>query len=61
MADKLQDIVAEQKKVASNALLKLPEGETKNELKKLLVKASSGKVSLEDAQREIDKIVRNAS
>lgn len=61
IADRLQGVVGQQMSKAKEALLSLPEGETKKNLESLLRKASSGKVSHEDAQRELEKIVKNAN
>lgn len=57
LADKLKNVASKQMEAANKALLNLPEGETKDKLKDLLRRASTGKVSVEKAQEEINKIV----
>jgi hypothetical protein len=59
IADKLKSVVDSQMNAAKNALLSLPEGETKAKLMTLLKQASTGKLSHVDAQRELDKIVKH--
>lgn len=59
IAGQLKDVVNKHKANAEKALLSLPEGKTKEDLKSLLRKASSGKVRQEDAQRELAKIIKN--
>lgn len=61
IAGQLQNVVSEQMKQAKQSLEGIPEGETKRKLTDLLSKASKGGVTQEDAQREIEKIVKNAS
>ena len=60
IAGQLKDVVSEHKANAQKAILSLPEGKTKEDLKSLLRKASTGKVSQKDAQREINKIITDA-
>lgn len=61
IAAQLGDVVKEQMGEAQKALSKLPEGKTKEELTTLLRRSSSGKISHEDAQKEIQKIIKNAN
>ncbi len=61
IADRLQNVVQQQMKHAKDAISKIPEGETKQSLEGLLRRASTGKVSYHDAQREIENILRNAN
>lgn len=61
IADQLQGVVQQQMKQARQALANLPEGETKSNLEDLLRRASTGKVSHVDAQREVEKIIKNAN
>lgn len=61
IADQLQGVVQEQMEQAKQALSNLPEGRTKKSLEDLLKRASTGKVSHVDAQREVQKIIKNAS
>lgn len=61
IADQLQGVVQEQMKQAKQALANLPEGETKTNLENLLKRASTGKVSHHDAQREVQKIIKDAN
>lgn len=60
IANQLQSVVQQQMKAAKDALSDLPEGETKKSFQDLLNRASSGKISHKDAQREINKIIKNA-
>ena len=60
IADQLKSVVKEQQVQAHKALLSLPEGETKNSLKRLLNEASSGRLSQQDAQKELEKIMKDA-
>jgi len=60
MADQLKSIVETQKAEAHKGLLSLPEGATRNNLKSLLNRASSGRLSIQDAQKELGKILNNA-
>ncbi len=57
IADQLKGVVNDQMKLAQQGLLSLPEGGMKEDLKNLLQRASSGKVTQADAQREIKKII----
>lgn len=57
---RLQDVVREQMQIANKSLVALPESETKEKLTVLLRRASSGKVSAQDAQKEINEILKNA-
>lgn len=59
ITDQLKNVVNEQLSVAKDALAKMPEGETKEKLGALLRGASTGKVSSEDAQKELKKILEN--
>jgi len=61
IADQLKSIMNVQKTKAQEALLSLPEGDTKTKLKSLLNEASAGRLSQQDAQRELEKIMKNAS
>jgi len=61
IVDNLKSIMDAQKTKAHEALLSLPDGETKDKLKILLREASTGRLSQQDAQRELEKIMKNAS
>lgn len=61
IADQLKNVVDQQMKLAKEAIANIPEGETKNNLQDLLKRASSGKVTHADAQREIQNIMKNAN
>ena len=61
IADQLQSVVQQQMKQAKQALSALPEGETKSNLEDLLRRASRGKVSHIDVQREVQNIIKNAN
>lgn len=61
IANQLQDVVKEQMGEAKKALQGLPEGETKKSLDSLLKQAATGKLSHDDAQKELSKIIKNAS
>lgn len=61
LAEKLQNVVNEQMAAAKKALVNLPESKTKKSLEELLRKASSGNVSTQDAQRELEKIMKDAN
>lgn len=61
IADQLRDVVQQQMAQAKTALGALPDGETKDKLQELLRRASSGKVSHVDAQKEVQKIINNAN
>lgn len=61
IAAQLGDVVKEQMGEAQKALSNLPEGDTKKNLATLLRKASSGKISHEEAQKEIQKILKDAN
>lgn len=61
IAGELKNVVHEQMEQAQEAIGNLPEGETRDKLKDLLRRASSGKISHDDAQKEIQKIIANAS
>jgi hypothetical protein len=60
IAGQLKNVVNEQLAVAKDALTKIPDGDTKQNLEALLKKASTGKLSSEDAQKELKKILSNA-
>ena len=60
IAEQLKRVMHDQQAQARKALISLPEGETKDNLRRLLNEASTGKLSLEDAQREIQNIMKNA-
>ncbi len=60
IAEQLKRVMHDQQAQARKALISLPEGKTKDNLRRLLNEASTGKLSLEDAQREIQNIMKNA-
>ena len=60
IVEQLKSVVNEQKAQAQKALLSLPEGETKDKLRGLLNEASTGRLSQQDAQKELEKIIKNA-
>lgn len=61
LADELKGELKAQQSLAFKAIADIPEGKTKDDLKKLLAKAGSGEVAFEDIQKEINKIVQNAN
>lgn len=60
IANQLQDVVKQQMSEANKALSVLPNGDTKKRLENLIKRASTGKLSHADAQREIQKIIKDA-
>ena len=61
IADELKTSMEEQQKEALKAISNLPEGKTKEDLKKLLSKAGSGTVTIDEIQKEITNILKDAS
>lgn len=61
MANKLKKVVLDNKNAAEQALQIIPEGDTKRKLTELMKQAASGKLKPEDAQRELNKVIKNAS
>ena len=61
MADKLKKTVLDNKRIAEESLNKLPDGPMKSKLDLLLKSATKGTLKPEDAKRELDKIIRDAS
>lgn len=59
IAKRLGTVVEQKKAQALQSLKQLPEGALKTRLAGLMDRASSGEVSLEDAQREIKKIIQD--
>lgn len=60
IADELKGELKAQQNTALKAIANIPEGKTKEDLKKLLAKAGSGEVAFEDIQKEVNKIIQNA-
>jgi flagellar hook-basal body complex protein FliE len=60
MADQLKGLIREQQSIAKKSLEDLPDGDQKEKLKQLMKSASSGKMNVETAQREINKIIEDA-
>jgi len=60
IVDQLKDVIKQQQAEAYKALLALPDGETKTGLRRLLNEASKGELSQVDAQKELEKIMKNA-
>ncbi len=60
LGNKLKKVVDQQVKIAKEAIDKVPDGDLKTDLNDLLKRASSGKVTQQEAQREIAKIMKDA-
>lgn len=60
LADELKVSLKNQQQEALKAISNLPEGKTKEDLKKLLTKAGSGNATLEEIQKEANNILKNA-
>lgn len=58
IAKSLQNVVSQQMQIAQDVLAQIPEGEIKSDLTDLLKRASSGKISHLDAQKQVQKIVK---
>lgn len=61
IAAELKTEMKAQQKAALEGLAALPDGATKESLKRLLSKAGSGEYSIADMQREVNKIIQDAS
>lgn len=61
MADKLKKTVLDNKVAAEDALKNIPEGAIKTRLTNLMKQATSGKLKPEDAHRELQKVIKDAS
>lgn len=61
IANQLQEVANRQMSQAKKALEDLPKGDTRKDLEGLLRRASAGKVTQDEAQKEVDKIIGNAS
>lgn len=59
LADQLQMALNDQRGIALKAISEMPEGETRAKLKGLLDRAASGKLSVEDAQKELQNVIGN--
>ncbi|MCG8615228.1 MAG: hypothetical protein MI802_03350 [Desulfobacterales bacterium] len=60
IANQLQSVIEQQMQQAQKALVNLPDSDVKRNLESLLQRASKGKVSYQDAQREMQTILKNA-
>ena len=60
IANSLQLVMNQHLEAARKAMLDVPEGETRLKLEELLKSASTGKLKPEDAQKELEKIIKNA-
>lgn len=60
IAGELKDVVKDSKRQALAALENIPEGDTRKKLHALLKRATAGKLSQEQAQKEINEIIKNA-
>lgn len=61
LSRKLKSTIDRQKEMAISSLDGLQEGDTKKGLSQLLQRAVNGKLNYEEAQKEVEKIIRNAS
>jgi hypothetical protein len=60
LGEQLRKALTEQADQARKSLEDLPEGQQKTKLKGLLRQASAGKLSVEEAQKELKTILSNA-